>query len=105
MGGLIGPRWVPGHGEVPGQREVPGLGGAWFWGVPGSGGAWSRGVAWSQGGSRPTTKGKIKGIWSRPTPKGEVEGKLARPPTPMTTAEGGMHPVGIHYCGIFIFTA
>ena len=28
--------------------------------------------------SRPTPKGKFRGIWSRPTPKGEVEGDLAR---------------------------
>ena len=76
--------------------------------------------------SRPTPRGKFRGIWpegvSRPTPKGEVEGDLARGvprPTPrgvcsgggvpgpgdvcgdplgMATAAGGTHPTGMHSC-------
>ena len=48
--------------------------GAWgclVLGVPGS-----RGVPGPRGVSRPTTKGKLRGIWSRPTTKGGVEGNL-----------------------------
>ena len=62
--------------------------------------------------SRPTPKGKFRGIWSRPTPKGEVEGDLARGGTcswlgacsrgapMMATVTGSTHPTGMHSCFI-----
>ena len=50
-------------------------GGAWSWGVPGPRGVWSQHALQV---SRPTPKGKLRGISSRPTPKGEVEGDLVQ---------------------------
>ena len=96
--------------------------GAWswgclVWGLPGPGGCMLRGV------SRPTAKGKLRGIWSRPTAKGEIEGDLVQAqsqggisggsgwgvcgdPPPMTaTAAGGTHPTGMHSCATFFRTS
>ena len=98
-------------------------------GVPALGG-WSQRGACSQrgsgpggqllpgGASRPTPKGKLRGIRYRPTPKGEIEGirsrptskreiqgdqdqppcTLPHPPPPTTTAAGSTHPTGMHSC-------
>ena len=61
--------------------------------------------------SRPTPKGKIEGIRSRPTPKGEIKGDQIQAhtqggnsggsgpdPPQTTTAAGGTHPTGMHSC-------
>ena len=113
--------------------EASGPGGCLLQGVPALGGcACSRGGLLLGGASRPTPKGKFRGIRSRPTPKGEIQGDQIQAhtqggnsggsdpgphprgkfrgirtssPLPMTTAVGSTRPTGMHSCTKIDFTA